>query len=941
MRHTKNTMKSVSMVAMLAVMPASVYAQDEKKSDVDEVEEIIVTGIRGSAQRQRDAKKMAKNISDGIFAEDIGVMPDENIAEAMQRITGIGINRVDGEGQSITIRGVEPSLNTITINGMMITNGGDDNAVDFSSMSADMLKSIEVIKSPSADHDEGSLGGSVRLKTFRPLNLKKRRITGSAQLKKNDLATGFEHIIDDADLALKASYADKFNDDRVGVVLSAFYDENTTRTDYFNIYQWQPFKNVLATDAETGEDLGKIFSYEPKGFEPGVKFNERVRYGGNFTFEVAPDDVSTIAVDLSYSMLVNDFDSHQTRVTFLNKGNVKDDNGDLIPQMWDSVSGSLFNGNAKTSGNVLSKQSDTETETIMYGLTYQRDMGEWQIEAKVSRSQTTQDYIKNRRVNFKPSKENITFSWLDDNGAFQDIPTMTGNGTNGSSPTGFYDPEKVRLYQLYDDSRSIEDTYTQASFDVDRFVDWGPVTSLKFGVKYFERSKFRSQTTGNTPFSKDPDGNRVFLADYALDFPVDDFLDSQVDNALDGWLVPDFDAIYSTYLEDGWQGGIDELNTGTTGNKAFAAYAMANYEAMDGRLSGDFGVRFVNSSGTAFGKEGINFPASNGGNSAKYSVEEAYSYSQALPSFNARYTLADDKLIRFSVARVMARPKASQLRPGLVIKATNSTNVTGRGGNPYLSPTLATQYDASFEWYFGDTGMVSAAVFYKDISTFIVDGVQHEIIPCPDGTSVDDCAVIDGLDIPITRPYNGSGGSIYGVEVSWQQDFTFLPGELKNFGAIVNYTYANSDASFVADDSDNAEYYNNFPFLATSKDTFNGTLYWQKGGHSVRLAYNYRSARLVRPVVITSSVWSDPRQSLDFSAKFKLNEVMNLSLQAVNLTNEGSRDYATRTIGEKDVDGNVIRAGEGNALTGDAPDWRTSYYSHSGRTFRIGVNASF
>ena len=145
------------------------------------------------------------------------------------------------------------------------------------------------------------------------------------------------------------------------------------------------------------------------------------------------------------------------------------------------------------------------------------------------------------------------------------------------------------------------------------------------------------------------------------------------------------------------------------------------------------------------------------------------------------------------------------------------------------------------------------------------------------------------------------------------QQFTFLPGFLSDFGGIFNYTYADSDATYISEDSANAEFFDGFPFLNTSRDTFNGTVYWERGGHTVRLAYNYRSASLFEAIRLDGSLWTDARQSLDFSATFKLTKSMNLTMQATNLTNEVNRRFVTRTIGKNGLES------EGSALDGNAP----------------------
>jgi TonB-dependent receptor len=906
-----------SVLLTLATLPATALAQDQAQ-DADNqedlvLEEVVVTGMRVSAASMRDAKKNSENITDSIYAEDMGKMPDENIAEAMQRITGISISRANGEGTEVTIRGVDPSLNQVTMNGVRLTNGGDDNGVDFSMMSADILRAIEVVKSPSANHDEGSLGGTVNLKTFKPLDMKQRRITATIQLQQDELA-------DETDPVLKAAYTNQFGDGRFGLAVSTYWDERTTREDYFRAYNWKVWSGVTATSYQTGEDLGKINSHEFIGLEPGIRLRERVRYGGTATLEFRPSDVSSLWLDLSYSLLNEDYMAHQTRMTGLRTGNI-----------WDEESGSSFYASANASkgtGNILSRDQEMETETTTIGLNYERDIGDWTLLAKLGTSDTEQAWLKNHRVNFKP-KGPISINWLNENGGFNVIPTMTWH-----TDSGFWDLDAARLFQLYDDSRSVKDEYDSVSVDLNRAMNGGFFSGIAFGAKYWESNRYRSQTTGNTRFTTDENGDQIFLADFTLPFPVNDFFAGVANNVIDGWPIPDFDAIYDTYLPNGFDGPIDDANTYTIKTDATAFYIKAEFSAFDDRLLGDFGVRYVQTNVSSIGHRGANFPVSGPEPwNISFPVNLKNDYSNTLPSFNARWILSEDMLLRFSVAKVMARPRFSELRPGVSVKASNPNLPQASGGNPMLDPTEATQYDISWEWYFGDSGLLSVAGFYKDLESFIFVSTDEVTYDCPEGIVPENCALL--VDVPTTMPINGKGGYVYGFELAYQQHFDFLPGFLSDFGGIFNYTYADSDATYVSEDTANAEYFDGFPFLNTSRDTFNTTLYWERGGHTVRLAYNYRSESLWRAVHLNSSIWQDTRQSLDFSAIFKLTRYMNLTLAANNLTDEYNRRFTTRTVAEKGLHG------EGNVLDGSAPQWRTENIGHIGRTYRIGLNFRF
>ena len=939
---------SVALFPLMIATSMTTQAAEQTKADTetiekatkkvaakaDETEVIEVTGFRSSASQQRWSKRNSDNISDSIFAEDMGKMPDANIAEAMQRITGVGISRVDGEGSEVTIRGIDPSLNVITLNGQVMTNGGDDNAVDLSTMSADMLKSIEVIKSPSADHDEGSLGGSILLKTARPLQAKKRKISASVQLKSDELA-------DEQDVAVNLGFIDSVNDS-FGVAFSLFYDEKSTRQDYFTSTQWDIFDLTSAHSAQTGKDLGSISSYEPKQFDLGIKFNERVRLGGGVTFEYLPDDISSLVLDMSYTKKFDDSLSHQTRVSGMRNDTI-----------YDEVSGSTVVASANANGNQLSRLKEVETDTTTLSLAYDREFGDWLFTTKLGYSLSEASDVLNRRISWKVAKTEVTTSWLDENGSFYDIPT-----TQWHNDSGWFDPAQMELNTFFDNGRDVKDELSSISVDIERDLDFGPLTAIKFGAKYFERAKDTASYQGTIKGKTVNGGDKVYLDQHSLDFPVDDFFHGVADNVIPGFDVPNFDEIYDTYLPDGHEPIVDPNKTSLIETEAAAAYVKLNYAWFDDRLLGDFGVRAVNTKISAAGHGGINYPDE----ILSAPINEENDYTNILPSFNGRFIINEEMVLRFSAAQVMARPAFTEVRPGFVFQATSNV-LRGNRGNPKLDAFEANQFDISWEWYYGETGMVSVAAFYKDITSFIyatttelsqkeVFGDQFGTGPCPEylDTLPDDadpdaaelCRRV--TDVPVRGSSNGSNGTVQGVELSYQQDFTFLPGFLSDFGVVTNYTYTDSEAPYSTEEEGSDVYFDGFPFLNTSKDTFNGTLYWEKSGHSLRLAYNYRSPRLTNAVVLESSQWTDSRESLDFSGQYELTKQIKLTFAATNLTNESNRTFVTRTVGQEGEysDGTAWSLpGEGNALTGNAPDWRTASYKHNGRTYRIGITARF
>ena len=176
---------------------------------------IVVTGFKGSLQRALNAKRFSESVQDSISAEDVGKSTDQNIADALSRITGVTVQEEDGEGTRISVRGTGPNLNQIQMNGVALTSGlsGDqgnnpsaDQSVDLSSFASDILSSIDVIKTASADQDEGSLGATVVLNTVRPLRLNEPRRSINVEGRTSDY-TGKDNG------RLTLSFADKFRDD--------------------------------------------------------------------------------------------------------------------------------------------------------------------------------------------------------------------------------------------------------------------------------------------------------------------------------------------------------------------------------------------------------------------------------------------------------------------------------------------------------------------------------------------------------------------------------------------------------------------------------------------------------------------------------------------------------------------------------------------------------
>jgi len=308
-----------------------------------------------------------------------------------------------------------------------------------------------------------------------------------------------------------------------------------------------------------------------------------------------------------------------------------------------------------------------------------------------------------------------------------------------------------------------------------------------------------------------------------------------------------------------------------------SAYARADFAALDDRLSGNIGLRFVHtdqtSSGYAPDLSQITLSASSV--TQVPSVTPARirrSYDDWLPSLNVRYNLTNQLVLRAAAAKVMSRPTLDTLSPSTTVNANTSTITVN---NPYVDPYRANQADLSLEYYFGRGGLISAAVFYKDVKNFVVSTQYNEVLQ----VTRSDSGEVVPINFSVSQPDNGAGGTLKGMELDAQVPLTFLPGPLDGFGIIANFTYL--DAGKVATVQGG-------PALAlpgVSKYSYNLVGYYEKGPFSARLAYNYRS----HFVNSTTSNYGDGSYGasygqLDFSTSLDITKHVSLTVEGQNLT---------------------------------------------------------
>lgn len=816
----------------------------------DNIEQIEVVGQRSGLIRSIDDKRNAKQVVDVINAEDIGKLPDLNVAESLSRVTGVQVtNGIDvspgdssgmGEGASVSVRGIRPDMNKATVNGhsMGTTTGG--RSFNFNTLAPELVSRIEVFKTPTADMTEGAIGGAVNLITHSPLEIGKQKLVVSGKYTAHELG-------DNSGTKFSGLYSNVFADGSLGFLASYYTSDDDKRRDRYEAFGWGP----KTFNEQTG--------FMPEDIRWHIREESQQREGGNFAVEWQPREELNMSVNHIFSSLDTAQNSSQPIMKFRRAKTIDaatlDDNGNFITATVSDTRG--WTGWNKFAH--FDRDFNTKTETTFVDAKW--SAADWSLSFDAG---TTAGDWRQAPSLYTQFQQNTSLSYDFSQGTLPllSTPSMTNDEI-------YSDPSLMKLSAVSLADKAISDDEDFAQVDFSYFIDDTFVTSVQFGAKYRNRI---NATTSLLGVVAPADRAGYTMADFLLN-PYTDFehavvggapenipkIDTQAilagPGALAGELLPD------RKWTENWS--IEEETT--------AVYALMNFEGED--FSGNFGVRYVETDQDNAGHnaDGTDAPFSR-------------SYSDTLPSANITFNLSDDLLLRAGYAKTMARPSMADMNNGAKV---NEGAGTIKVGNADLDPFRADQYDLSAEWYFEEGGLLSAAVFYKDIESFVT-GTQFDIIvpgePDPDtGESGDRTWTVTSLD-------NGKGATITGLELSHQQNYTALPGLLSGLGTLVNYTYSDSDTNFEDADGNNRD----LAMPGLSKNTLNAILFYEYENFSSRIAYNYRDKFITFADGLGGlPIYRDAMSKLDVSFTYKVPKTkLSITLDATNLTDEETHDYA-------------------------------------------------
>lgn len=1017
--------RSTAIVAV-GVMAASVpaYAQDAAPAtdDAGDITEVTVVGTRASLQSAMQRKKRNATIADSIVAEDIGQFPDKNVGEALGRITGVQLARDMGEGSGVSIRGVEPDLNRVEINGVSLMStagninvyGGGGRSPDFRELPSEMVKSIDVFKGFTADMSEGGIGGTVSVQTRKPLDFRKPTYSITGSWQNLDILDGWTP-------RANLFGATQFLDGRLGIMGSVSLDKVNTRGDYIDNHSWRrladfdgsddktveyynsaynetinsalagistqadcataesPDENIISDGLFRSQCLTQWHDYQPQNQRYRVWTREDDRTSAEFTAQYRINDKMDVWAtyqynrrnqqlnDINYGTSFTNLDRLNytalgcTNATRVNAGNAVNVPGVVVDENHNVVSwtaGDCLNTNGRGGHSAFSISSrdfnyKATSEYISYGFNYNGDR--WKI-AFTGANAETETLSQTNNVSVSFDTPGMVVSLGDGN-----APTFTF--ADGYSPSDIGAARQFQIQYRPSQSANTEDQY---KLDFTHRTNWNFIESIQFGLRHTDAINsgygyggyIVSQGDDLTSRLDDTvvygnainsaaiivDGQLVDQTDAAYGNPYETtywntnenwsrtFANSVFNDAMrplptsfhfgggniaSQWLYPDFNSI-AQHLDTS-HFNLDNLyeTVGSDGNtykqipyhiqeKTDAQYIRVNYAfpAWGYDVSGNFGLRRVTTEVTASGQysrrenRDITDPENEnyGGTTGFVVVGNTFTtmkndYTVYLPSFNINTWLIPSELnVRAGWAKLMARPKLSYIQPNM----TCDINLTSLAvedtdsciaGNPGLKPYRADQYDLSIEWYPNRDTQLSAGFFYKDITSFYVD--QRSSIGQRDVFG-------DGVLYYYNTYLNAEGAQISGVELTAKTAFTFLPGIWSGFGVDANYTYQEADNVELFSQLDGAA----LPYPGLSSDSYNVTLWYDKGPINARLAYNYRSEYLAAITAGSNTqnpVFADATGYLDAKVTYRPSFAPNLSLfaEGKNLTEESE----TRTAG--------------------------------------------
>ncbi|NVK57106.1 MAG: TonB-dependent receptor [Alteromonadaceae bacterium] len=984
--------------ALCALMTTQAYAQQE--SQTQDVETIEIRGVRGSLSQSMNVKRQSAGVVDAISAEDMGKFPDTNLAESLQRITGVSINRVNGEGSEVTVRGFGGNFNLITLNGRQmpaanvasITGNSDDQGAsgtsrsfDFSNLASEGVSGIEVYKTGRASVPSGGIGATININTIKPLSQGENRLSVGAKAMRDESGDGVTPEL--------SGLANWVNDDHTfGVALFSSYQERNSGSRIMNVGNYQLFNwdsttpgtfglvegaNVVNAPAE-----GQLIAM-PTNLGFGVNDDNRERLNGMLTLQYAASDSLTLTADATYASNEMTSQSVVDGVWFARQFNYMEFDGNTTVATPIRFTEDIDGGKDFFFQN-LDMAAEDELKSFGFNADWWvSDSLNLSFDVATSKATSGGAGPDGRNVS-RFNLAGATAGWQTaDYSLYVPQVSIVVDDTLKGNNNGIFDLPDVGAQVARTISSSQQSEVDQFNFDGSWELDAD--VEIDFGVGYLsnemnqQRYEYEAQLggwgvadVGNIPEGlvdvtctacafEDYDMNGVAGADDtavpagASTIPLGSV--TFKGNAVD--LINTMLPVYG--MDPNNMGMIGSANN-TVKEDTLSVYAMATLNGEMGGFESNLviGGRYEKTDVESISVQAIpeqliwlsdndfSIQLGDGSNS----LAEKHSYESFLPNIDLSVNLTDDIKARASYSVTLARPTYNQMFTATSIGAPGRPTylggmASGSRGNASLDPVESNNFDLSLEWYYGESSMISVGYYRKDVDNFVgTQQVTQSLFGLLDPTSGDAGTMSGeaiaelearGIEITernfftmtallanpdafpggaddfeagqafadevfasnnvepvngdplmmfeVTQPVNNQSARISGYELAWQHFF----GD-SGFGYQANYTIVNGDIGYDVGADPSIEQF----ALEGLSDSANLVLIYEKEGFSTRIAYNWRDNFLAsanRGGGQRNPVFVDEYKQVDVNVSYDFSEDLSMSLDVINLLEEGQRQY--------------------------------------------------
>lgn len=711
----------------VVVQDNQTLSEEFKLSTSDTIEEVLVIGQASNINRALNKQRAADNIISVVNADAVGQLPDANVAEALRRVPGLSVELDQGEGRKVSVRGLSPDLNSVSVNGATVPSpSASDRSVNLDVVSSDLLESLEVTKSLTPDMDADSIGGKVNIKSLSAFDRDEffYKVNAEASRDGNTDKTSPKFAATASDIFSIGDGTDNF-----GVAAGISWQEREFGSDNVETGgEW---------DFDSG--AGKLKEVEMRDYEI-----TRERLGATLNFDYKLDEDNEFYLRTLYSNYKDTELRNSAKLEF-------------DPALAAGEVGSVKDNNS-VKRELKDREEIQKIMSAVLGGTSRKDA--WTFDYSISASQSEES---------KPDAVESVFEPVS-NFSANTFSYSSTKKPKVSAPAAFYQASSYELKEAELTDAKTTDKLYSVKLDITKDFDWNSNPAMvKFGGKLSRRDKGSKEDVWK--YEDFPNNSMSNFAGGTVDYSLGNFgpeiSSSAVRGALGSAAKKEFDKEKSA------------VNDYTMEEDINAAYLMGRVDVDEWRFL--TGVRYE---GTEFTADGYGFDKDD---EKAVSRKISKDYSHLLPAFHARYKLDDDTILRGALTQSVVRPTFEQARPGYVFEKNDDNKLEAELGNPDLDATHSSNLDLGIEHYMGRAGAVSAFFFYKDLKDFIY---QTDVAGQPGYTNYDkaeisvngDSASLYGLELAYSKQFNELPAPWNGLLVSANATFTESEAEISGKG---------------------------------------------------------------------------------------------------------------------------------------------------------------